>query len=210
MSNRYDEKYGSHYYFWKYIKENNIELTDKNFLEIGCARQVDYRNERYWEIFDSSGFYYNKSKDYKFNFITVDMDEVNTKMLKERLPDINVVTDTGENFTEHYDDKLDFLYLDAFDYEKDTHSNDRRDRYREVMDKEITNEQCWKMHLDCCKNLISKLNENALVCFDDVFDNEVFDGKGRTAIPFLLDNGFEEVLYKENPGVLILRKKGDI
>jgi hypothetical protein len=201
-------KFGSHYYFFEFIKNQNIDIKDKTFLEIGCARQVDQRDDNYWNLFDSSGFFFKKSKEHKFEFISVDMDDTNTRMLKERIPEININNMKGEDFTENYKGKLDFVYLDAFDYEKDTHSDSRRERYRSILNTEITNQQCWDMHLTCCKNIIPKMDIGGLICFDDIFDKNTFAGKGKTAIPFLLENGFEIVLNLEvsGPPMMILQK----
>jgi hypothetical protein len=207
MSSTFDNTHGSHYYFWNYIQENNFEIKAKNFLEIGSTRQVDYKNDRYWDLFDSSGFFFKRSKEDMFTFITVDMDENNIKMLKGRFSGINANVSDGETFTKNYDGIIDLLYMDAFDYEKPEHPESRRDRYKDVLNTEITNEACWEMHMTCAKNILPNLSDDVLICFDDVFDINTFEGKGKTAIPFFLNNGFEIAYYRSTPGTLILKRR---
>ena len=207
MKQRHLQGYGSHYYFWDYLLQYNIDFKDKTFLEIGSTRLVDYKNENYWNIFDSSGTFYKNSKEYGFNFTTVDMDENNTKLLKDKYFEINAISQPGEDFTKQYSGKVDFLYIDAFDLEKTTHSDSRKGRYKDVLGVDINKENCWKMHLECCQNLIHKFAPGAIICFDDVFDVITFEGKGKTAVPFLLDNGFVIEYFRKDPGMLILKKE---
>ena len=203
-------EYGSHYYFWEHIlKVYRGNVVGKNFLEIGCTRQIDYKDENYWKLFDSSGFFYNKSIDYQFNFTGVDMDTSNINSLKNRFGDINVLNETGEDFTMKNTSTFDFLYLDAFDYEKSCHPKQRREKYDLVLNAKITNENCWKMHLTCCENILPNLSDSCLICFDDIFDENTFEGKGKLAIPFLLDNGFVVDYYQKSPGppMMILKRE---
>jgi hypothetical protein len=43
------------------------------------------------------------------------------------------------------------------------------------------------MHLECVKNYI--LKNNGIICIHNVFDNN-YNGKGKLAIPFLLQNNY--------------------
>ena len=66
----------------------------------------------------------------------------------------------------------------------------------------ISNENCWKMHLECAKILAKKMKSGSYIFFDDVYVGAPYwNGKGKTAIPFLLDNGFELVEFKPTAAV---------
>lgn len=161
------------------IAERNIE--NKTLIEIGSSRAG--------EPSDSSGIFYRLSKSKKFNFITVDMDRLNCEKLKNTYSGINSIHMKGEDFLQEFEGDIDFLYLDAFDFDHGNHSSKRKSRYKEEMNCNITNSLCHKMHLDCVMNSYEKISKDGIIVFDDVFDN-FNKGKGVTAIPFLLDNGF--------------------
>jgi len=61
--------------------------------------------------------------------------------------------------------------------------------------------------MTCAKNILPNLSDDVLICFDDVFDINTFEGKGKTAIPFFLNNGFEIAYYRSTPGTLILKRR---
>ena len=118
------------------------------------------------------------------------MDRLNCKKLKNTYSDINSVNMKGEDFLKEFKGNIDFLYLDAFDYDHGQHSSIRKSRYKEEMNCEITNPLCHKMHLDCVVNSYKKISKDGVIVFDDVL-GDFSKGKGVTAIPFLLNNGFK-------------------
>ena len=94
-----------------------------------------------------------------------------------------------------YDKKIDFIYLDAFDYYHGKHSTIRKERYKSKLNCEITNELCHKMHLECCLNLNNKFNKDGLLCFDDILDFNGKRGKGVLAIPYLKQQKYKLLQY---------------
>ncbi|MDB4664891.1 hypothetical protein OAE97_00925 [Verrucomicrobia bacterium] len=158
------------------------KLTNKTLIEIGSSRAG--------ESSDSSGEFYKLSKTKKFNFTTVDMDRLNIKVLKNKYEGINAIHMKGEDFLKKVNAKIDFLYLDAFDFDHGDHGSKRINRYKEEMNCEIKNDLCHQMHLDCVINAYQKISDDGIIVFDDVMNN-FKSGKGVTAIPFLLDNGFK-------------------
>jgi len=173
---------GSHNILIEYInKDKNIKY--KNVIEIGTTREITSQ-------LDSSSKFYLLSKDKQFNFITVDMDPENTKNIKSRYPDINALCCKGEDFLQKYPDTVDYLYLDAFDFYHNGHSKERQESYRKNLGCEIATDDklCHQMHLECCQNVIDKMPSKSIIVIDDVIDDK--RGKGVTAIPFLLSNGF--------------------
>ena len=152
-------------------------------IEIGTTREI-------LEGHDSTPVLHKFCIDNNINFTTVDMDPDNTSNIKNRIPDINAVTSKGEDFLRDFKGSIDYIYLDAFDFYHDNHSQDRINKYKTILNTTINNADCHQMHLDCCINMLNKLSPNCVITFDDVL-NDSFDGKGKTAIPFLLNNGFK-------------------
>ncbi len=99
------------------------------------------------------------------------------------------------------------LYLDAFDtvLSKDHHSQKRKDSYKKNLDCDITNELCWQMHLDCCIHACDKVEIGGFICIDDIYNNEDYFGKGKTAIPYLVNTGKYQII-EYMPAALILKR----
>ena len=91
--------------------------------------------------------------------ISVDMDpkcSQNVINIANKYNFINyeVHTMKGEDFLKKYDKDIDYIYLDAFDYDHGKHSNKRKESYKKNLNCNITNELCHKMHLNVVKILL--------------------------------------------------------
>jgi len=130
-------------------------------------------------------------------FITVDVDPDNTKRAEQTLrylnPGAKAVTARGENYLKLEDGQFDYVYLDAFDYDHGKHSQQRQDRYRELLHTSINDAACWKMHEACAQAISAKMRIGGIVVLDDTWTDEKggYAGKGKLALPLLLENGFE-------------------
>ncbi len=149
-------------------------------------------------------------KNLGLDFVTVDMDPRNGREAQQMFDrmgyDFKAVTSKGEDFLAAYDGEIDFVFLDAYDFDHGMHSEIRQSRYEKFLGARIDEEACHKMHLDCAEALIAKLAPDGLICFDDTWQDENgnWTAKGTTAMPFLLANGFE-VIRKENKAALLKR-----
>lgn len=149
-------------------------------------------------------------KTERVDFITVDMDPHNTDsaahMFKSLKTDFRAVNGKGEDFLRDYHGDMDFVFLDAYDFDHGKHSELRQSRYRKFLGSAIDELECHKMHLDCAQSVHAKLSAHGLVCVDDTW---LVDGKwsakGTLAVPYLLDNGFE-VIEARNRAALLRRK----
>src|SRR3546814_6226803 len=69
------------------------------------------------------------------DFITVDMDPHNTAaagaMFKKLGVGFQAVNDKGEDFLRAYADDMDFVFLDAYDFDHGKHSEMRQRRYKD-------------------------------------------------------------------------------
>jgi len=189
--------------FARYIKEKQLETEKKVMVEVGCTRNLTEQ--------DSTFHLANFCKKNDIHFVTVDVNEDNIKTCKERLKEINpefeAVASTGEEFLKKYDKKIDFLYLDGFDYFHNFHSQGRKDNYKKYLGLEITDENCWNMHLNCVKN--STMSDNGIICINNVLNNE-YAGKGKLAIPYLMKNNYEVDRLSDQCAILVKSKPKNV
>lgn len=186
----------SHTSLKKYLHQDK-NIFEKTLIEIGTTREI-LSNQ------DSTKYFFDLSQDMGFSFITVDMDQENIDNIKKRIPQIKAYAQKGELFLKNYTDRIDYVYLDAFDFYHPHHTKKRIEKYNQILNTTINNESCHQMHLDCCKSLVNKMQIGGIILFDDIL-NKQFDGKGKTAIPYLLQNNFELLEMVQNG--CVLRKK---
>jgi hypothetical protein len=148
-------------------------------------------------------------KKHSFHFITVDMDPHNTHAadlaFKKMGVDFQAITMKGEDYLRDYSGRMDFVFLDAYDYDHGHHSELRQSRYRKYLGNPIDEQLCHQMHLKCARSVLSKISNLGAICIDDTW---LFEGhwtaKGALAVPFLLENGFR-LLEARNRAALIAR-----
>ena len=135
-------------------------------------------------------------KQHGIDFITVDMDPHNSLLAREMFAEMGLlhfqaITMKGEDYLKKYEGALDFVFLDAYDFDHGNHSEIRQSRYRQFLGSGIDELQCHHMHLDCAQSVLAKLTPGGLLCVDDTWlDNGKWAAKGTLAMPFLLSNGF--------------------
>jgi hypothetical protein len=132
-------------------------------------------------------------------FATVDMDPLNTKradaIIRYLNPTAKAFSVKGEDFLARQEQLIDYVYLDAFDFDHGKHSDFRRSRYQDILHTDIKDEACWKMHEDCARAIISKMVKGGIVGLDDTWTDPsgAYAGKGKLAMPLFLENGFEVI-----------------
>lgn len=142
------------------------------------------------------------------DFVTVDMDPRNTRnaarmFLHEGL-DFEAVCAKGEDFLQQFDGVIDYIFLDAYDFDHGNHSEVRQDRYIKFLGSRIDEIACHEMHLLCAKELKGKLAPDGLICFDDTWTSSegTWLAKGTLAMPYLLANGFTVIAAENNAALL--------
>tara|TARA_Y100000816_G_C25998220_1_gene521465 strand:- start:179 stop:784 length:606 start_codon:yes stop_codon:yes gene_type:complete len=190
----------SHLLLIEYINKFNSvnELKNKCLVEIGSTREIVPDQ-------NSSEHFVKLCKKYNMHFISIDMDpecsnNVKNVCIKYNFTDYEIYTMKGEDFLKSYTNKIDFIYLDAFDFWHDHHTEKRYESYKKYMNCTITNELCYKMHLECCEHLINNnlLNKNSIICLDDILDINATRGKGVLSVPYLLKNDMKCLIWKRN------------
>lgn len=156
------------------------------------------------------------AKEHKLHFVTVDILEEVWKNVQKILEPIDetfiAVCSKGEDYLKQFTpNNIVILYLDAFDITvKGNYHQPRVDEYA----KEgliLSNENAWKMHLEACKHGYDKVRTGGFIVFDDTWldkkdpTKSTYHGKGKTAIPFLLDNGYK--IYSTLSRVTVLQRR---
>lgn len=146
------------------------------------------------------------------DFVTVDMDPANSRraarMFRRLGLPFTAVTAKGEDYLAGFEGTVDYVFLDAYDFDHGKHSELRQARYEQFLGSRINDADCHRMHLDCARSLADKLSPDGLICFDDTWTDEAgaWTAKGKTAMPFLLENGF--ALAEARNRAALLRRKG--
>lgn len=172
---------------------NNTLGTPQNgisVLEIGTTR------EKWWPQMSTSRLAATcRALDLKM--LTVDVDPKGVESVAElrtMYPGVvQAETEFGEKFAADWEGALPpYIYIDAYDFDHPGHSEERQDRYRDLQGSNINDEACWEMHLACARAFAEKCPPGGIVVFDDAFfDGAEWSGKGKTAVPYMLENGFE-------------------
>jgi hypothetical protein len=149
----------------------------------------------------------NFCKAHNMEFITVDMDPRNTKLAKHDLSKIDksfqAINQKGEDFLKDYKGPMDFVFLDAYDFDHGKHSEERQARYKKYLGERINDKNCHKMHLECVKQIVINISPFGMVCIDDTWFKEgKWQAKGSLAVPYLLENNYSIVL-SANRSVLL-------
>lgn len=172
-------------------------LAGSHLIEIGTTRErfVEQSSTEKLSIFSAiTGV----------KFTTVDVDPIHTERARTFFNNLSLdaraITMKGENYLALYEGSLDFVYLDAFDYDHGKHSQERRARYRDLLQTDINDQECWQMHKLCAQQVSHKMRVGGLVVVDDTWTDQegTYDGKGRLAVPLLLEKGFEVLAVTTN------------
>lgn len=172
----------------KLLEEHILKQSDLDgrvIIEVGSVREhLPGQN--------STGFFMDLCKQHNMKLISVDMDSdcsmnVHKEAEKRDFKNYEAITMTGEEYLKSID-TFDYIYLDGFDFYHDHHSDTRKSKYKNILNTDITDEASWKSHLEMVQNVYKKGKSHSLICIDDVLSDT--KGKGCTAIPFLLKNGW--------------------
>ncbi|MCA8889918.1 MAG: hypothetical protein KDA46_13875, partial [Parvularculaceae bacterium] len=172
-------------------------LSGRLLIEIGATREhhLNQKSTEKLAIFTALA---------GMKLTTIDMDPINIEGVSKVLPFLNpeaiAIAQKGEDFLAAHEGELDYVYLDAFDFDHAHHSDARRKRYQDVLGTDINDEECWKMHHACAVSIVEKMRTGGIVVFDDTWAQDAggYGGKGKTALPFLLENGFDIIASTEN------------
>lgn len=191
------------------LAQINKHKGEKVIIEIGSQREA------------GSTLYFSKlALQNSLQFITVDLNKETTKaaegIVKSVSSSFEAVNDFGEKYLSTVDREIALLYLDAFDIDGDWHDGSLRNWYKEK-GADLNDENCWKMHLECAEAVVDKIIPGGYIAFDDVNPVDesgqlvlkpvsenyaLWSGKGKTAIPYLLENGFKIVGNKRSAALL--------
>ena len=195
----------SHKLLTNAIQNRNFsQLSGKVLLEIGSTREIVPDQ-------NSSEYFIKFCKKHNMKFISIDMDPVCSKNAlnackKHDFDNYTIKTMKGEDFLKEYKEKIDFIYLDAFDFWHPRHSGVRKQSYIQNLGVELSKDDklCHKMHYDCVYYIVNNecVTKDTIICHDDILTSDAKKGKGVLSIPFLLENGFKITKYHSNGMIL--------
>jgi hypothetical protein len=142
------------------------------------------------------------------DFVTVDMDPRNAsraqRMFRRLGLPFRAITAKGEEWLAAYPGRIDYVFLDAYDFDHGLHSGQRQSRYQQFLGAPIDETECHRMHLDCARTLSEKLSPDGLICLDDTWKDKLgkWTAKGTTAVPFLLGDGFRLIEARNRAALL--------
>lgn len=141
-----------------------------------------------------------------WHFVTVDIDPGISAAAREIVQAVDAsfeaICSAGETFLAEIDRTFHIVYLDAFDFWHANHPQDRLEAYRD-RGTEITDDNAAAMHLACAKSLPRVVPAGGFVCVDDVLSGAPsWKGKGRDAIPWLFEHGFELLEFRRTAALL--------
>jgi hypothetical protein len=179
------------------------QLTpDAEFVEIGTSRNGDDGSTKIIAEWASR---------YRARLTTVDFDPDNCEFVRQlNLPNVDIVCARGEDwlYTKMYNPlhPVSFLYLDNFDW--DWHPEKAEDfvleqqlKYKNLST-EMNNMNSQRAHLAQAIYAVHHMAPCSLIVCDDTWYNKWwghYSGKSGSAIPFLLNNGFEVLYTEEQP-----------
>ncbi|MCG8429716.1 MAG: hypothetical protein MJA29_00880 [Candidatus Omnitrophica bacterium] len=191
-------------YLRKHLQDIRASVGERQLvlIEIGSTRE-NFPGQ------GSTGKIADFCKENRLHFITVDMDPHNSRMAAELFNKIgtsfDAITMKGEDFLRDYTGNMDFVFLDAYDFDHGRHSDLRQSRYKKYLGHSIDDHVCHQMHLECVQSVVDKLSERGLVCIDDTWlDDGKWSAKGTLAMPYLLEHGFR-LLEARNRAALLSR-----
>jgi hypothetical protein len=161
------------------------EKTGLNLVEIGTSWiRGDIFGNGY-----STPFFSHLAKKGGHNFYSVDINPKGLETAGKVLADYglnhdgtHLVAADGIEFLSRWgserEGKIDFLYLDGWDYSPDDL------RMRGIIRSE-------RKHLEAMQAAMPHMADGALVLIDDTLDHRALSGKGRETIPFLAEQGWE-------------------
>ena len=163
-----------------------------------------------------AGFAYKKQQ---FSFHTVDINKNiynRTKELAKKVPNMQSYCTSGEEFLKEtfpsFNEKICYAYLDNFDW--NSHEGTPRDEWPDWMIQiedeyksrgvELTQENSAAAHLTQTMLIEPFVADKCLIQFDDTYGNagEYFGGKGMTAVPHLINKGWNILVCDNNTVVL--------
>lgn len=163
---------------------NNIVM-----VETGCIRNTT-EESKFGDGWSTVNWEYVAKETDSIVYV-VDIDENHLSKSKQIVPESKYVIYTKQDsieFLKNFNKKIDFLFLDSYDYCGD----------------EENIRKCHTHQLNEVKAAMDKLSPICLVLIDDVFDTQ-WNGKGKLSIPYLIENGFE-ILHFLDTQVLLFRR----
>lgn len=202
------------------IVQYQNQIQGDTIIEIGSARGEGSTN-----FFIN----YTQQSGQKFYTVDIRQDVIDFYNSK-RLPHVRAINDNHDKFENIIGSNICFAYLDSFDYIPPDDSinhqwmkdmiEDYKNRNPNNPNLWLTNENSAQHHLNRTQRLLPLMSDQSIFLFDDTFipstlkhvtwfrdsydpNSEAYtswQGKGATAVPLLIQNGWKVLPRLERPG----------
>lgn len=172
------------------IIENYADQLNGAVVEIGTENPREYCEDGFGE--GSTRFFAAACKALGLPFYSIDIDEAAYDQVR-KIDGVNAFRMKGEDFLDQefprFGQKIAFAYLDNFDWIMEGGGTFK------IYEKEgmiANNENSQKAHLDQAIRVVKHAADSCLILFDDTWQaaDGSITGKGGTAVPYLLEQGF--------------------
>ena len=155
-------------------------------VEVGCAREMI-------EGQTSSMQLLALAKRLKLSFTGIDLDHKNIESLELDPNEFNAtwIMGKGEEALKNFNKPIVAIYLNAYDVWNTNYSEQRPNLYNGSDGSGINDADCQKMHLEAARQCSSHILPGGLIGLGDTWlRNGEWEGRGKLAIPWLLDRGW--------------------
>ena len=184
---------------------DHLDQLQGSIVEIGCGRG-EGSTDFYAGLVVGVNRLQHHAVDFDVEPYTV------AKAYADKIPNSHAYMMTGEHFLEYVfpslNQKVCYAYLDNFDFNYNPADEqwwvvEQKKRYSEY-GFTMNNENCKMAHLTQTKLLLGHCANKCIIHLDDTFYNGYnWDGKGGTAVPFLLEHNWK-VVYNNNMNTVAL------
>lgn len=171
------------------------------WVEIGTSRNGDDGSTKILATW---------AQDHGTTLTTIDVDpDYCAQVASWNLPKTQVINATGEHYLRHRaysEPRIGFLYLDNFDWDwhpekTEAFVQEQQQRYLRF-GLTMTNVNSQRAHLAQAILALGHMSEQSLIVCDDTWFNPWwghYSGKSGSAIPYLLDHGYQVLYTEEQP-----------
>jgi len=184
------------------ILEYLPQLSEGVLLEIGSDR-----GEGSTQFF--AGLVYGTDREL-YAVDPSDFVAANVMQYEHYIDNFTFTQTTGEIFLSKFKKKICYAYLDNYDY--NNWENEPKNTWEPWVIEMISeydnhsNAKCVQVHLQQAQMIAKLAADKCIIQFDDTYGNidEHLMGKGATAVPWLLENGWHTVHISDEGGGWIL------
>lgn len=174
-------------------------------VEVGCSREII-------EGQNSTAQLLAMAKEMDLPFSGIDLDQDNIAALKRDYGGLRTIwiAGKGEDELASWQHPIAACYLDAYDFWHASHSDLRQESYLKNYGAQINDHECHLMHIQAAQHASGIMPTGGILGLDDTWlENHQWEGKGKLALPWLLEHGWQ-LLSQANRGTVLVKMVKDL